>query len=165
MGRLCFFSNPWPSTEIRGKQIASLLGDMAVMDPTDLHRDDVVILIKVVPQDDIVDAVDNIYMDVIDSTGTFVALDRYPKMKAIAISRLAYQYLSERYGTDRVVFIPEHNCNFDRALRITKWPVETAGYIGEADCFHADVGELQELYGQSIQHNQHHILPTPYLTR
>jgi len=143
MGRLCFFSNPWASTEIRGRQIAAFLGDAAVMDPAELHRDDVVVLLKVLPREEIVDAVDNIYMDVIDSTGTLQALDRFDKMKAIAISRLAYEYLAERYGNERVVFIPEHNCNFERSLRITDWPVRTAGYIGEEECFHCDVGELR----------------------
>lgn len=113
------------------------------MDPADLNRDDVVVLIKVLPQADIVDAVDNIYMDVIDSTGTLQALDRFDKMKAIAISRLAYEYLAERYGNDRVVFIPEHHCNFERSLRVTDWPVRTAGYIGEEECFHCDAGELR----------------------
>jgi hypothetical protein len=120
-----------------------MLGDLAVMDPQDLNSQDVVVLIKVCPEDYIVDTAAQCYMDVIDSTGTFHALDRYPQMKAIAISRLAYNYLSERYGEDRVVFIPEHNCNFDRALRITEWPIKSAGYIGEAACFHCDVDELR----------------------
>lgn len=137
MGRLCFFTNPWGSGEIRGRQIAEALGpEIAVVDPKKVLEDDVLIGIKIIPPDGVIDKVKAIYVDVIDCHGTFEALKKDDRLNAIAIGDTAYDRLCSELSADRVVKIPEHHCNFERYIKPQGFPIKTIGYIGEMRVMH-----------------------------
>lgn len=137
MGRLCFITNSWGSGEIRGRQIGNALGsDVAVVDPETVDKDDIVIGIKVIPSNDVIDCVKAVYVDVVDCHGAVEPLKRDKRLNAIAIGDTAYERLCNELSVDRVVKIPEHHCNFERQLKPVGFPVKKVGYIGEMSGLH-----------------------------
>ncbi len=137
MSRLCFFTNGWCSGEIRGRQVGKVIGpDVAVVDPTYVGKDDILIGIKALPPDDVIGRVKAVYVDVVDCHGTIKALKKDKRLNAIAISDTAYEYLCSELSEDRVVKIPEHHCNFERKLTPKTFPIKTIGYIGEMSGLH-----------------------------
>ncbi len=137
MSRLCFFTNPWGSGEIRGRQIAEALGsEVAAVNPPVLTHDDIFIGIKTLPPPELVDRIRATYIDVVDCHGAIPCIADSDKINAIAISDTAYEYLCSKIPSERVVKIPEHHCNFERSLRIPCFPIKTIGYIGEISGLH-----------------------------
>lgn len=137
MGRLCFFTNPWGSGEIRARQIGEALGpDIAVVDPNEVFKGDILIGVKAIPSNDIIERVKAVYVDVIDCHGSIELLVKDDRLKAIAIGDTAYDCLCGKISAERVVKIPEHHCNFERKLYNRNFPIKTIGYIGEMSGLH-----------------------------
>ncbi len=137
MSRLCFYTNPWGSGEIRGRQIAEALGsDIAVVNPPNLRTDDIFIGIKILPPPAVIGKIRACYIDVVDCHGTIPVIQKDDRLTAIAISGIAYDYLCSKIPSERVVKIPEHHCNFERGIRQTHFPIKTLGYIGELSGLH-----------------------------
>lgn len=114
---------------IRGEQVAQFLG--AKYNPASGYENDIRIYIKPKSLDHINDGG---YIDVSDS-GDFIIelLKKRPKLKLIASSLATYEYLKERLP-NKIVLIPEHHCNFERAVR-TRGEVATGGYVGTPNAF------------------------------
>ena len=137
MSRLAFFTNPWGSGEIRGRQIAEALGpDVAVVNPPHLTPDDIFIGIKVLPPPDVVGKVRACYIDVVDCHGAIPNVQEDDRITAIAIGDTSYDYLCSKIPSKRVIKIPEHHCNFERGIRRTHFPIKTLGYMGELSGLH-----------------------------
>lgn len=137
MSRLCFFTNSWGSGEIRGRQIGEALGpDVAVVDPDNVGKDDIIVGVKAIPPNDVIERVKAVYVDVVDCHGTIETLKQDKRLNAIAIGDTAYDHLCSEISADRVVKIPEHHCNFERRLRSVDLPIKTVGYIGEMRGLH-----------------------------
>lgn len=114
---------------IRGEQMAQFLG--AKYNPTSGFEQDLRIYLKPRSLDHIKD---NDYVDVSDSGDVIIGqLKKRPKLKLIASSLATYEYLKERLP-NKIVFIPEHHCNFERAKR-TRNEITTGGYIGAPNPF------------------------------
>ncbi|MDO8619476.1 MAG: hypothetical protein Q7R49_06075 [Candidatus Daviesbacteria bacterium] len=114
---------------IRGEQMAQFLG--AKYNPTSGYENDLRIYLKPRSLDHIKDGD---YVDVSDSGDVIIEqLKKRPKLKLIASSKATYQYLKERLP-NKIVFIPEHHCNFERAKR-TRDEIITGGYIGAPNPF------------------------------
>ncbi len=137
MSRLCFFVNPWGSGEIRGRQIAEALGpEIATVNPQSLTDDDIFIGIKTFPPPQLVNRIRAAYIDVVDCHGTIPFIVENEKINAIAIGDTSYEHLCSLIPPERVVKIPEHHCNFERALKMPQFPIKTVGYIGEISGLH-----------------------------
>lgn len=114
---------------IRGEQMAQFLG--AKYNPTQGFENDLRIYLKPRSLDHIKD---NDYVDVSDSGDIIIEqLKKRPKLKLIASSLATYQYLKIRLP-NKIVFIPEHHCNFER-MRRTRDKITTGGYIGAPNPF------------------------------
>lgn len=114
---------------IRGEQMAQFLG--AKINPTSGYENDMRIYLKPRSLDHIKDGD---YVDVSDSGDVIIGqLKKRPKLKLIASSLATYEYLKERLP-NKIVFIPEHHCNFER-MRRTRDKITTGGYIGAPNPF------------------------------
>ena len=145
MSRLCFFTNPWASGEIRGRQVAKRLGALAVVDPKKVYADDVCIFIKGYPTDDLLHGVSRVYIDVVDSYAVIPWLRNHPTAEAIAISYKGGRYLSDLLNMHVPVII-EHHCNFERMRKVVTEP-RVVGYVGELEFFHLDIQQVKSQLG------------------
>lgn len=139
MSRLVFFTNPWGSGEIRGRQVAAAVG--GEVDITDVQADDVCIFVKCFPSDAVLKHVGKVYIDVVDSCACIPWLRDHPSVGAIALSNLGGQYLSEVLDRE-VPVIPEHHCNFERVQKQPREP-QVVGYIGEMTMFHLNIAQVE----------------------
>lgn len=138
--RMVFITNPWPSSSIRGRQIAERI-DYAVVDPDDTYSSDVFIFIKVHPPQSILDFAKKCYLDVVDNVPA--AKECPPSSGVIAIGKTAQGYISKILNRDDVILIPEHHCNFDREVR-SREEVKRVGYCGLRGAFHLDLKEITD---------------------
>lgn len=138
--RRVFIGNPWPSTDIRGHQIADRL-ENAVVDPGNVFPDDIYIFIKSYPEAELIDYLGKCYVDVVDNIPA--AKNCSPDVGVIAIGKTAHGYISKLLDRDDVLLIPEHHCNFDREVRESR-DVLRVGYCGIEDCFHLNVKDVTE---------------------
>src|SRR3989344_675595 len=114
---------------ISGEQMAQYLGGK--YNPIEGFENDLRIYLKPRSLDHIRD---NDYVDVSDSGDIIIEqLKKRPKLKLIASSLATYEYLKERLP-NKIVLIPEHHCNFERAKR-TRDKITTVGYIGAPNAF------------------------------
>ena len=135
---ISFFFNNTGSGEIRGRQIGTYLG--AKLNPKEGYEDDVCIYVKMQPPEKYPQKT---YVDVVDGVG-LVGWCKDHQCKIISTS-LTGQKLLERVCQKKVVFIPEHHCNFERELRPDR-SVTTVGTIGEAKGFGLDPEEVKSRF-------------------
>lgn len=114
---------------IRGEQVAEYTG--AKLNPGRGYQNDVCIYVK--PHTQSLYAghqklAKRAYIDIVDSENLVLYLTKNPSIPVIACSRLDYEFLSLKLK-NKVVFIPQHHCNFERAKR-TRDHVATVGIIG-----------------------------------
>lgn len=148
MSRLCIYDNNWASGEIRARQVVRHLGELAVLNPPEVYKDDVCIFVKSLPPDEVLDHVSRSYVDVVDCYGCIPWLREHPKAGVIAISRKAVGYLSEQLGPGRDIrFITEHHCNFEENRVCVKRPT-IVGYIGELENFSLKIEKVMGLVEQ-----------------
>lgn len=133
---ISFFRNVSVSGLIRGTQIANYIG--AKINPKYGFENDVCIFVKKTPRRGEPD-----YYDIIDSTGGRNRfLNKHPETNIIAISQVAFEYLSEKYKNN-IVLIPQHHCNFNKELRPER-EVKVAGWCGAHQAFYPFEDEIRE---------------------
>jgi hypothetical protein len=144
MGRVVFFTSPWQSGEIRGRQIAAALRDRGVdtvVDPSTLHCDDIVISIKMSLSPEIVKHVKRVIVDVIDSGGVIPWVRGNEKVEIIAIGDLSAKYLTSEIPGRKLWIIPEHHCNSEGTKVLSPRPF-FAGYCGSREGFQLNPDDL-----------------------
>jgi len=141
MGRLVFYTNPWASGEIRGRQMAFAVD--GIVDADKIYSDDVLVFIKGQPPRRIIDYVRKVYVDVDDGWRAIPFLKANPDVVPIAASVVGQRYLSEQLGRGDVLLIPGHHCNFERCIRVTS-KVSAVGYIGYPENLHIDIDVLRK---------------------
>lgn len=122
------------SSMIRADQIAEQIG--AKLNPKEGYEGDACIYIKPhVPR-----GYENgfkfdgkPYLDIIDGWGLGPVLNAHPGVTAIACSRTDYDTLL-RVVSNKVIFIPQHHCNFERKKR-DRDQITTVGVIGSRAAF------------------------------
>lgn len=124
------------SSLIRGEQIASFLG--AKYNPESGYENDICIYVKPRNLDKIKDGD---YVDVIDEEYLIALLAQRPKINVIAASLYTYEVLRDKLK-NKVVFIPQHHCNFERAKRNTD-KATTAGFLSHPS--NTNYGACKEL--------------------
>jgi len=108
---------------IRGEQIAEYIG--AKYNPKSGYENDLCIYLRPKTLDHIRDCD---YIDVSDGAFNIVEqLQSRPKIRLIASYPCSYQFLKKKLKNE-VVLIPEHHCNFERAVRERK-EITTAGVV------------------------------------
>lgn len=122
------------SSMIRADQLAAFLG--CKLNPQSNYKNDVCIYVKPhVPKgttDFNFEGKRN-YVDIVDGWGLLPVLEAHPEVGVIACSQQDYNILSATLK-NKVVFIPQHHCNFERVKR-TRKEVITVGIIGTEDAF------------------------------
>src|SRR3990167_8457827 len=73
------------------------------------------------------------YLDIIDGWGLLPMLEKHPEVPVIACSKRDQEILSKRIK-NKVLFLPQHHCNFERIKR-TRKEINTVGVIGTAGAF------------------------------
>lgn len=121
---------------IRGEQMAQYLGGK--YNPTSGYENDICIYLKPRTSDNIKDGA---YIDFSDGEEYLLKLlqDR-PKIKVISSSVPSYEFLKERLKNE-IFLIPEHHCNFERAVR-TRKEISVAGFLGTPRSFTYPVDEM-----------------------
>lgn len=117
------------SSLIRGEQVAAYTG--AKLNPESGYENDVCIYVK--PgihrlYSGKIKLAKRAYIDVIDSDNLVLYVRKNPQVGVIACSEVNYKYL-KRILRNKVVFIPQHHCNFERVIR-NRNQVTTIGAIG-----------------------------------
>lgn len=139
---LKFISNTWGSGDIRGKQIASFLGV-----PCDVkaEKGDIFVAVKSIVMDAEAakDTVKSLWIDVVDGYGVIDHLMEHPWMKAIAISRMAFEFIRNRVENEMVI-IPEHHCNFNNETRPEDREVRVVGAACYPGNFDLDPTEVRD---------------------
>jgi len=141
---IAFYTNPWASSDIRGRQIAERIG--AVVDPTDIDGIDAAVFVKCIPKDSLLDELSVAYIDVVDSRWCLSELRtlRCDKIVPIALGVSNFMDMKSYVPTpliERTVIIPQHHCNFDNIVREPR-PVEVVGYCGYEENFDLDMEEV-----------------------
>jgi hypothetical protein len=113
---------------LRGHQIAEYLG--APVNPAVVNKDDVCIYVKMRPIHGAIS-----YIDMVDNSRYIDVLKNHPEFNGIAVSQTALDFIKSQVN-NKVVFIPHHHCNYERARR-QRSEVLTVGYIGEDVTFDA----------------------------
>jgi len=131
---ISFFANRNGSGEIRGRQIAEHLG--ARLNPPDGYEGDVCVWVKRQPPDD---HPGRTYLDVLDGEERIPWLKHHPEVGVIASSLSGRRYLEKALGRP-VVYIPQHHCNFERAVKIMQRPYKLGLVGGKASVPPADWG-------------------------
>jgi len=133
---ISFFTHSGGAGIIRGEQMAKKL--RAKLNPKDGYEDDVCIYVKCVPP---TNHSKNCYVDVVEDSEGLRWARNHPEVKLIASSYTIYAYLDANFPNEKV-FIPQHHCNFERAVR-TRKEVKVAGIIGNKASFQYPLGELE----------------------
>lgn len=139
------------SSMIRGDQIADYLG--AKLNPITGFDDDVCIYVKphIKKGTTVFDFEGKrSYIDIIDGWGLLPVLEKYLEVGVIACSKQDAKILS-KFLDNRITFIPQHHCNYERAIRMRR-EIKTVGIIGTEDAFvHLPEGLEQELEKKGIK--------------
>lgn len=132
---VAFFKRRTKCGYIRGQQIAKFLG--AKLNPKDGYENDVCIYVKMSARGGRVQ-----YLDFVDEHKYIPYLKAHPEIRAIAVSRVAEEYLKNEIKND-VVFIPQQHVNFANAQR-NRMGVTVAGWCGARGCFEAFESEIRD---------------------
>jgi hypothetical protein len=134
---ISFFFGNSGAGEIRGRQVGSYLG--AKLNPSDDFQEDVCIYVKMRPPDNFSK---HSYVDVVDGVGLVDWLQKHPNCGAITTS-LTGQVLLSKYLKQKVIFIPENHCNYERYIRVPR-EVKVAGIIGNMKGFGMSITETEK---------------------
>lgn len=116
------------SSLIRAEQIAPLIG--AKLNPASGFENDVCIYVKPhtsLLYNGIIRPAKNVYIDLIDGNNIVLYANKFPATQLIVCSQVDYGFLSRQ--ENKVVFIPQQHCNFERVKR-TRDKITTVGMIG-----------------------------------
>lgn len=112
------------SSIIRGEQISEYLG--AKLNPKDGYENDICIYVK--PHIN-AEFSRHSYIDIMDvplsNVLSFIGLN----IPIIASSQTAFEFISESFKDTKIVFIPQHHCNYERIKR-NRPKVTTVGILG-----------------------------------
>jgi len=122
--------------KIRGRQVAEWL--KARQNPISEYENDVCIYIKKFPRV----FSNKQYLDIIDRWKYIEKLKQFPELNVIAVSKLAFSYLSNKLR-NKIVLIPHHHCNFERFQR-PKRDIKIAGFCGSRGAFSPYENEFRE---------------------
>jgi hypothetical protein len=131
------------SSIIRGEQIAEYLN--AKLNPESGYENDVCVYVKPGfdkkgrPFDTFVKKA---YIDMIDNNHYMRWLGRRPELSGIIASEYSYDILKAEIK-DRVIFIPQQHCNFERFVRNRK-EITTVGIIGTSAAFQHSISDMRE---------------------
>lgn len=122
------------SSMIRADQIATQIG--AKLNPTEGFENDVCIYVKphIKADEDFEFKGVRSYVDIVDGWGLLPVLGKHPEVGVIACSKQDFEILSRVLPEHKIVFIPQHHCNFDREKR-TREGIKTVGVIGVKEAF------------------------------
>lgn len=131
------------SSMIRADQIADQLG--AKLNPIYGFDEDVCIYVKphVQPGKDFDFEGKRTYLDIIDGWGLVPLLQKHPEVGVIACSKQDVAKLLKVLD-NKITFIPQHHCNFDRIKRSLRNSITTVGVIGTQDAFEHIPDEIRE---------------------
>jgi len=139
-----FFSNPWASGEIRGKQVAERGGWL--LDPEGMRRGDIAVFIKQYPNQALLDEMRKlnipIFVDTVDCYGIIPMLNEFPDITVIAMSRVAREYLESKID-NKIVRIDEHHCNWDNEL-VNRTELKRIGYVGYGCSFQLPIDVVKD---------------------
>lgn len=123
------------SSIIRADQIVERLGNEARLNPTSGYEDDICIYVKphLKKGMDMVLSGKRSYIDIIDGHNLGELAKKHPETGVIVCSE-ADKELMENELSNKVVFIPQHHCNFERFKRNSK-VIKRIGMIGEENAF------------------------------
>jgi|SRR3989344_4653377 len=121
------------SSITRGEQIADYIG--AKLNPTDGYQNDICIYVKPPsnPGQDFLFEGRKSFLDICDAPGCINLLKNHPEVIVISCSDWMSEILAKTVP-NKVVMIPEHQCNFER-LRRNRKEITTVGCIGTAGSF------------------------------
>ena len=120
------------SSIIRGDQIAEKIG--AKFNPTSGYENDVCIYVKpMVRKDEDFVFEGKPYLDIIDGHALGQLALKHPEVAVIVCSK-ADQEIMSKVLPNRIVYIPQHHCNFERVKR-TRTEIRTVGIIGTTGAF------------------------------
>jgi hypothetical protein len=126
------------SSTIRGEQIAAYLG--AKLGPTEGYENDICIYVK--PWEDFTFEKHS-YIDILDvPTRTFLKFSKL-HIPIIVCSLFAYEYFSKLCPDNKIIFIPQHHCNYER-FRRNRPEVTTVGISGDASSFRYPIVDVKE---------------------
>ncbi len=132
---ISFFTHSGGAGIIRGEQIAPYL--KAKLNPTQGYEDDICIYVKCVPPENYPKRT---YIDVVEDSAGLRWVKSHPEVGIIASSKSIYDHLSKL--PNKIVLIPQHHCNFERAVR-TRKEVKVVGIIGNQASFQFPLGEFE----------------------
>ena len=135
MIEMSFFRKKSVCGKIRADQISKYLG--AKLNPLNGYENDICIYVKRFPSGG-----REQYFDIVDAHRSLKHLKRRPDIGVIAISRIAENFLSNEFK-NKVVFLPQHHCNFDRIQRPDR-EVKMAGWCGDKRSFSRYENEIRE---------------------
>ena len=120
------------SSIIRGQQIAKKIG--AKLNPEKGYENDVCIYVKPhVPAGYDFKFEGKPFLDIIDGWGLLPVVSKHPEVTIIVCSQVDYEYVSQTVA-NKVVLIPQHNCNFERVKR-NRNEITTVGCVGTSGAF------------------------------
>jgi hypothetical protein len=129
------------SSIIRGEQIAERIG--AKLNPTEGYEDDVCIYVKpMVRRGEDFKFEGKPYLDIIDGHSLGSLAEMHPEVTVIVCSQADMEIMSGSIK-NKLVFIPQHHCNFEGIKRARK-KIETVGVIGTWRAFDFIPEELKK---------------------
>lgn len=121
------------SSTIRADQIVEKIG--AKLNPKSGYQDDVCIYVKPMVRkgDDFIFEGKKSYIDIVDGHNLGQVALRHPEVGVITCSKADFDIMKSSIP-NKVVFIPQHHCNFERFKRERK-QITTVGAIGTESSF------------------------------
>ena len=132
---ISFFTGSGGSGIIRGKQIAERIG--ARLNPVSGYENDICIYVKRAPPENYPK---NTYVDVVEDSEGLRWAYKHQSVGVIASSLTIYEYLKPVFK--KIVFIPQHNCNFNHEIRPER-DIRTAGIVGNEAAFQYPLDKLE----------------------
>ena len=134
---LSFFYTRGGAGNIRGKQIANLLG--AKHNPKDGYDNDVCVYVKTHkhpyhPK--------HSYIDVCDAPRAIELLEKHPEIGVISLGDYQKNTI-EKILKRKTILIPHHHCNFKRELRPQR-KVKVVGIIGNKNAFQHPIDDIRK---------------------
>ncbi len=132
------------SALIRGEQIAKYLG--AKYNPVSGYENDICVYIKPEMKRDATPShpfAEKSYIDVIDYKEYIQWLRDNPALRGIVASQYSYDILKKYKLPNKIVFIPQQHCNFERMVRDRKI-IKNVGIIGAPRTFQYSIDELSD---------------------